>query len=132
MKEILEVLYFLNLWSFKSRLLRGIHIILGVSATLFSLLAATLIQIDNTDNDNIYNISAKIFALVAAASIALMTSFDLGTKSNNIVRAWRLLNAAIIKFNNVKENGDVQKVIESYEKAEEIIGDVTYRDTGNH
>jgi hypothetical protein len=112
--------------------LRGIHIILGVSATLFSLLAATLIQIDNTDNDKIYNISAKIFALVAAASIALMTSFDLGTKSNNIVRAWRLLNAAIIKFNNVKENGDVQKVIESYEKAEEIIGDVMYRDTGNH
>jgi hypothetical protein len=132
MKEIPEVLYFLHLSSFQSRLLRGIHIILGVSATLFSLLAATLIQIDNTDNDNIYNISAKILALVAAASIALMTSFDLGTKSNNIVRAWRLLNAAIIKFNNVKENGDVQKVIESYEKAEEIIGDVMYRDTGNH
>ena len=88
-------------------------------------------KIENTDND-FNNILAKIFALVAAASIALMTSFDLGTKSNNIVRAWRLLNAAIIKFNNVEENGDVQKVIESYEKAEEIIGDVTYRDTGNH
>lgn len=132
MKEIPEVLYFLNTWSFKGRLLRGTHIFLGVSATIFSLLAATLIQIENPGNDNINNYLAKIFALIAAASIALMTSFDLGTKSNNMIRAWRLLNAAVIKFNNVKEEDDVQKVIESYEKAEEIIGDVTYRDTGNH
>ena len=132
MKEIPEVLYFLNTWSFKGRLLRGTHIFLGVSATIFSLLAATFIQIETTGNENINNYLAKIFALIAAASIALMTSFDLGTKSNNMIRAWRLLNAAVIKFNNVKEEGDVKKVIESYEKAEEIIGDVTYRDTGNH
>ena len=132
MKEIPEVLYFLNTWSFKGRLLRGTHIFLGVSATIFSLLAATFIQIESPVDGNINNYLAKIFALIAAASIALMTSFDLGTKSNNMIRAWRLLNAAVIKFNNVKEEGDVQKVIENYEKAEEIIGDVTYRDTGNH
>ena len=131
-EELPELLYFLNLWSVKGRLLRGIHIILGISATIFSLLAATFIQIESPVDGNINNYLAKIFALIAAASIALMTSFDLGTKSNNMIRAWRLLNAAVIKFNNVKEEGDVQKVIENYEKAEEIIGDVTYRDTGNH
>jgi hypothetical protein len=132
MKEIPEVLYFLNTWSFKGRLLRGTHIFLGVSATIFSFLAATLIQIDNTTDADLNNYLAKIFALIAAASIALMTSFDLGTKSNNMVRAWRLLNSEVIKFNNVKEEGDVQKVIESYKKAEEIIGDVTYRDSSTH
>jgi hypothetical protein len=48
----------------------------GGSPTFFSLLAAA--QIGSVSNGK-----AKIFAFIAAVSIALMTAFNLGGKSND-------------------------------------------------
>ncbi|MFY9565425.1 MAG: hypothetical protein WAM27_08410 [Nitrososphaeraceae archaeon] len=53
---------------------RWIHILLGISATFFSSLAAAQIGI-------VANEQAKTFAFLAAVSIALMTAFNLGGKS---------------------------------------------------
>jgi hypothetical protein len=99
-------------------ILRLLHILLGISATFFSILAVA--QIGLIDS------YAKVFAFIAAVSIALMTAFNLGGKSNNSRAAWRHLNAAIMKFNE----GIIEKkdVIQAYEEAERSIGDVTYQD----
>ena len=43
---------------------------------------------------------ARAFAFIAAVSISMLTAFNLGTKSNNVRNAWRMLNSAIIKFNH--------------------------------
>lgn len=90
--------------------------LLGISATFFSILAVA--QIGVTDA------YAKVFAFIAAVSIVLMTAFNLGGKSNDTRATWRHLNAAIMKFNEgITDNKDV---IQAYEEAEARIGDVTY------
>ncbi len=74
------------------KVFRFLQIFLGIAATFFSLLTATLVGIDNPDG------IAKGTAFVAALAVALITAFDL-SKSNNIVCAWRKLYIAVIKFN---------------------------------
>ena len=58
----------------------------------------------------------------------MMTAFNLGTKSNNVRNAWRILNYAIIKFNHnlIQTN----EVIGVYEEGESLIGGVTYTTSG--
>jgi hypothetical protein len=117
-QKLPDILQYLRLWSAMARYLRIIHVSLGISATFFSALAAT--QIGSIDNN-----IAKIFAFIATVSIALMTAFNLGVKSNNTRAAWRHLNAEVMKFNQglCKE----QDVIKAYEEAEGLIGDVSYQ-----
>ena len=76
------------------------------------------VGIDNPDG------IAKVTAFVAALAFALITAFDY-LKSNNIVRAWRKLYIAVIKFN--KKISTKEEVIKAYEEAENIVGDVTYQ-----
>jgi hypothetical protein len=71
---------------------------------------------------------AKISAFIAAVSIGLMTAFDLGTKSNNMMNAWRHLNASVIKFSNVE--CDTKDVIAAYIEGEKLIGNVTFQQQG--
>lgn len=101
-----------------ARGLRFIHVGLGVSATFFSLLAAA--QIGSIQDEY-----AKVFAFIAAISIALMTGFNLGEKSNNVRNAWRELNAAVIAFNS-NEKISEEEVIKAYREGEKRIGDVTF------
>jgi hypothetical protein len=93
-------------------------VLLGVSATFFSLLAAS--QIGSIQDEY-----AKIFAFIAAISIALMAGFNLGEKSNNVRNAWRRLNAKVIEFNS-NQKLSTEDVIKVYGEAEELIGDVTF------
>ena len=57
-----------------------------------------------------------------------MTAFDLGTKSNNMMNAWRHLNASVIKFNNGE--CDAKDVIAAYIEGEKLIGNVTFQQQG--
>lgn len=120
-KELPEMLTYLKLWSHNTTKLWAIHITLGVVATFFSLLAAAL-------TGNFDATWTRVFAFVAAFSISMLTAFSLGTKSNNVRNAWRVLNSAIIKFNHhlVQKND----VIVAYEEAESLIGGVTYTTGG--
>jgi Flp pilus assembly pilin Flp len=115
--ELPEIFAYLAFWERLARILRLIHVLLGTSATFFSLLAAA--QIGSIQDEY-----AKLFAFIAALSIALMTGFNLGEKSNNVRNAWRELNAAVIAFNNGKL--EEEEVIEAYRKGETRIGDVTF------
>lgn len=118
-QELPEIVEVLKLWTYKVKVFRFLQIFLGIVATFFSLLTATLVGIANIDG------IAKGTAFVAALAVALITAFDLSTKSNNIVRAWRKLYIAVIKFN--KKISTKEDVIKAYEEAENIIGDVTYQ-----
>jgi hypothetical protein len=115
-KEMPEMIGYLRQWNSHAVILRIIHISLGSSPVFFSVLAASGI----TSNGD-----TKFFAFVAAVSIGIMASFNLGEKSNNIRTAWRNLNAIIIKFNqNLSEKDDV---IRTYQRSEALIGDVIFR-----
>jgi len=65
------------------------------------------------------------FAFIAAVSIALMTGFNLGEKSNNVRNAWRELNTAIMKFNS-DEKVPKDEVLKAYSGGEKRIGDVSF------
>jgi len=67
---------------------------------------------------------AKVFALIGAISIALMTGFNLGDKSNAVRNAWKLLNGTIIAYNDCYATEE--DLIDAYKKGEELIGDVSY------
>jgi hypothetical protein len=123
-KELPEIVEILKLWTYKAKLLRFFQIFLGVIATFFSLLTATLIG----DTTTGYNDIAKGTAFIAAFAVALMTGFDLGTKANNVVRAWRKLHVAVINFNKEPaDKADRSAVIKAYEEGESMIGDVSYQ-----
>jgi hypothetical protein len=105
--EIPDVIPFLKVWRAKANVLRFLQILLGCLSVTFSLVTTTLLNVSTIDND-----FAKISAFIAAVSIGLMTAFDLGTKSNNMMNAWRLLNATVIKFKN--DECDKRAVIHAY------------------
>jgi hypothetical protein len=109
--ELPEILPYLQQWGNNTRILWAFFIFLGIFATFFSLLAATGFGGD---------LLSRVFAFIAALSIAFLTAFNLGARSNDTRNAWRLLNTAVLRFNQ----GIVQKdeVITAYEKGETLIG----------
>jgi len=119
-RELPEIVPFFKIWRQKATGLRILHAFLGVSSVFFSLLTTTVLQFNGTN----WNTYAKVFAFIAAVSIGLMTAFNLGTKSNDMTRAWRKLTAAIIRYN--KYIIQKQKVVDQYVGAERLIGDVTF------
>ena len=106
----------LRRWSTQARLLRSIHATLGIASTLSSVLVAAKINSFTT-------VSLEWLAAIAAASTSLLSTFDLGSKSNRMRNAWRTLNAARIRF-EVDEAMTIQGLVKVYEDAEFIIGDV--------
>jgi len=116
-KELPVILKYLIQWENMAFLLRIAHVTLGVSAIFFSLLAAS--QIGSLHDD-----AVKIFAFLAAVSVALMTGFNLGEKSNNARNAWRNLNTSIMRFNSNEVSE--QEVINAYQEGEKQIGDINF------
>jgi hypothetical protein len=114
-KDIPEILPYLEQWGNNTRILWAFFVFLGIFATFFSLLAATGFGGD---------ILSRVFAFIAALSIAFLTAFNLGAKSNNTRNAWRLLNAAVIRYNQ----GIMRKddVINAYERGETLIGGISF------
>jgi hypothetical protein len=70
-QELPEIAEVLKQWTYKVKVFRFLQIFLGIAATFFSLLTATLVGIDNPDG------IAKGTAFVAALAVALITAFDL-------------------------------------------------------
>ena len=103
---------FIN-WGKSATIWRVIHSSLVVAATVSAILAATCLIKSLT----------PLFSLCAAISISLIGAFDLGDKANRLRNAWRILHAAIIKFEEV-DDFTVDNLIEEYKEAEKTIGDV--------
>jgi hypothetical protein len=121
-EELPEIVPFLKVWKFKANALRFLHILLGSLSVVFSVLTTTFVSVPGFDN------YSKYFAFFAAVSIGLLTAFDLGTKSNNMMNAWRQLMAAVIKFN--QQENQKKDVIIAYIEGEKLIGNVTFQQQG--
>lgn len=96
--------------------LRLVHALLSISSIVCSLLVAAKIN-------SFEPVLIEWLAFMAAASVGIMSGFDLGSKANRMRRAWRRLNAAIIEFEE-DSNTTIEELIEAYKDAEQIIGDV--------
>ena len=106
---------YLEQWGNNTRILWAFFVFLGIFATFFSLLAATGFGGDTL---------SRIFAFIAALSIAFLTAFNLGAKSSNTRNAWRLLNAAVLRYNQGIMGKD--DVINAYERGETLIGGISF------
>jgi len=149
-EELPEILKILALWGKNSTNLWRLHIILGITATIFSILAGVGFSspgiipdyLDNTNNSSktmqavqneikqlhYQKVASQIFGILAAVSISLMTAFNLGAKSNDTRNAWRELHAAVLKFNqNIIGK---REVIGAYEHAETLIGGLIFTKDG--
>ena len=103
-------------WSRQVRYLRIAHVSLVVIATTSSILVSAGVLKDH------YGV-ANPLAIVAAIAIGLVSAFALGDKSNNFRNAWRVLNAAIMRYEEEPEF-TIEQLIKAYEEAERLIGDV--------
>jgi hypothetical protein len=113
-------------WYRISSALRAIHTFLVIVATVSSLYVAATVDSANQDSTDLLFATPEITAWVAltaaAISTALLTGFDVGSKPNRTRRAWRTLNAAVMRYQNW--HIDLPQLINIYEECEEVIGDV--------
>lgn len=103
-------------WVIHAAFLRIVHVVLGITATICSLLVAVKI---NSWPKNLL----EWLSLTAAVCVGLLSAFDLGAKANRVRGAWRKLHAATIRFEEDKDYS-LKDLVTVYDKAEEIYGDV--------
>jgi len=104
-----------NAWSMQARFLRiGYAVLVGVAVVSAMLAAAKL---------GLEEIHIRLLAFLAAVCTGLLSSFDLGSKSNRMRNAWRMLNTAVMRF-EVDPTCSEADLLKAYEKAEEMIGGV--------
>ena len=111
-----EITKQLKVWYSSARILRIIHVFVGLIAIIASVTVASRIL----DPDN--NCMSYVAWLAAIAS-SILTSLNLGTKSNNMRNAWRILNTAVLRY-KTEEDFNVKNLNDAYEKGEKTIGDV--------
>ena len=104
----------LKTWSWQTSVFRLIHAALGITAIVSSLLVAAKLTLA---------VPLEWLALIAAVSVGLMSGFNLGAKANSMRRAWRSLNAALLKYKHGVDTS-AGNLIAVYAEAEAIIGDV--------
>lgn len=105
-----------NAWKLEGSLLRTVHALLGIAAIVSSLLVAA--KINSFESEQI-----EWLAFLAAVSVGVLNGFDIGSKANRMRRAWRKLNAAVLRYEGIPGQG-IENVIKAYEEGEIIIGDV--------
>ena len=103
-------------WTRQVQVLRVTHSCLVIVATISSILASAGVFKDTLGIPN-------PLAVVAAISIGVVSAFTFGDKANNFRRAWRHLHAAIMRFEEEPEY-TMEQLIQAYEDAEKLIGDV--------
>lgn len=115
--DIPEVIPFFRLWARNATLLWIIHISLGIIATILAILITAF-----SASGPSYLDFVPVMAVIAAIAAALLTSLDIGTKSNNTRNAWRMLNFAMMKYN--RGIISIPDVIVAYEQGENLISGV--------
>lgn len=110
-------------WSRRAQILRIIHVSVGLAAIILTITVASRI-IDPNTTETIHGVSIySIVAWLAAVSTGVLTSLNIGTKSNGMRNAWRKLNEAKMRYQY--ESGFEEKdLIDAYKEGEKYIGDV--------
>ena len=108
-------------WDHMALRLRVVSTGLGLIAIVCSILVAS----DVGELDDGWR---RGLAITTAIATALLTGLGLTSKSNNTRAAWRLMNAARLRYvERVVEDDRQAKadLIDAYERAETMIGDIT-------
>ena len=100
--------------------IQALLVSLGLIATVASLIVATFSG--QFAGDNLWML--KAFAFVAALASGLLTTFSLSKKNQEIWAAWRMMNAAILRYQYDPSYTPIQ-LIDTWEKAETILGNAT-------
>ena len=111
-----EISHAINAWYRGSNILRFLHISLGLMAIVLTITVASKVI---AADDSLFS----WIAWGAAIATGLLTSFNLGTKSNNMRNAWRILNEAKIRY-EIEKDMPVEKLVDAYRDGEKLIGDV--------
>ena len=108
----------LKSWSWLANSLQKLYIALGATATISSLAIATFTA-------ELTPIGVKIASFFLALALGLITSFEIGAKASAARNAWRLLQAAILAYEN-DESYTIQDLFKQYQAGEVMLGDVKY------
>lgn len=108
---------YLCIWHTQAKWMRITHTLLILAATISAVIAASPYK-DYT----IYGQTIS-FSIIAAIAINIVAAFNLGQKANGFRNAWRILNAAIMRYEQ-DANFTTEQLIKEYEKGELLIGDV--------
>ncbi|TFH49863.1 MAG: hypothetical protein E4G89_04175 [Methanothrix sp.] len=112
-----EISYAIKAWYRGSNILRFLHISLGLIAIVLTITVASKVI---AADDSLF----PWIAWGAAIATGLLTSFNLGTKSNNMRNAWRILNEAKIRYEKNEQDMTLVKLVDAYRDGEKLIGDV--------
>jgi len=108
----------LPVWNSLAKSLQRTYVALGIVATVSSLVVATF-------TDELGPMWVKVVSFILALSIGLITAFDIGAKANGARGAWRLLNAAVLSYEN--DTGfTIQDLYKQYVAGEALLGDIKY------
>jgi len=116
-----EIAANLKTWVWITNSLRILQVLLGVVGTAAALTATTF----TTDLPHPWT---KVCMAVAAFCIGILTAFDIGGKADKTRQAWRQLTGAIMLY-RYDDTFTLPKLVEAYEKAEDLVGGVTFRDS---
>lgn len=112
-----QIMKHLSRWDFMANGLRTLHLVLGIIAVTSSLFVAAKVSLA------VETFYVQCAAFLAALSVGLQTSLDLGGKVNRIRDAWRVLNTARLRY-HADPNYTLAELTAAYGEAEQMVGDV--------
>lgn len=113
----------LRKWDWMARGLRFVQVILGAAGTASALVMASFTA-------EIGTFWVKACSFIAAFCIGMLAAFDISGKANATRQACRLLRRAILRYRYV-DGSSLDKLIESYSQAQELVGGVSFRQLQN-
>jgi hypothetical protein len=108
----------LPIWNNLAKSLQTTYVVLGLIATVSSLVVATFTA-------ELGSIGVKVISFALSLSIGLITAFDIGAKANAARGAWRLLYAATIAYAE-DTSFTIQDLHKQYLAGEALLGDIKY------
>jgi hypothetical protein len=108
----------LKIWNDLAQFLQKLYVALGATATITSLVIATF-------TSELTPLGVKIASFLLALALGLISAFEIGAKASAARGAWRLLNAAILAYEN-DESYTIQDLFKQYQAGEAMMGDIKY------
>lgn len=106
-------------WDRVAKRLSRLYALLGALSVACSLFVATFVGSDAALTGSI-----RVVAFVGTASLAWIGTFNMGAKANAFRSAWRLLNAACIRY-KYEESYTFDELHAQYVAGESLLGMIT-------
>jgi len=114
-----EIKAALDEWDRMAAKLMRLYALLGALSVICSLFVATF-----TGSDTVPAGSIRVVAFIGTASLAWIGTFNMGAKANAARSAWRLLNAACIRY-KYDEAYTFEELHKQYVAGESLLGAIT-------